>query len=349
MSQSINKFFGFWDVRRILVGALATAFAMMQFGGQGAAAQDQPWVRHGLSILREPPRPIPPIDVSRAQQQRTQGCQGLSAVRFGYNASFRGTAPDIEWSDTHRKLLAAAALTDNYANATGLIRTVLGDPELAGNARRIVENLLLLTIESFRKPEDFASALATLPSDADAAAPVRADRLFLQAYALANRAQSAADWRQVDQLLGEAYPLDPTFFSIRAYRVIAWLAAAQLGKPLAAGTDAPQCAGDVQAFYNRVLDVSEAAPCPLLVGHFSHYVSRILQDGDTIGLPTEAASQTTRQSPWRVFATGLLGYVSGDRAGHLAALTALEKRATHDASQVSCSGKLFDALKLLDR
>ena len=94
--------------------------------------------------------------------------------------------------------------------------------------------------------------------------------------------------------LDAAYAADPSSFQVRAWRVIAWLKAAPSGT----------CATRVADFSTRLLDLSEASACPLMLGHVTHAIDRAL--GSRPGTDSDRARAT-----WRRFGEALLALVAG--------------------------------------
>ncbi|MGF1528134.1 MAG: hypothetical protein ACFCBW_15255 [Candidatus Competibacterales bacterium] len=304
------------------------------------------WVRRGFSLYVDCPPPEPAlIDIQRAAAQRQRGCQQLATVRFGDNAAMRGTAPPGAWSRQQRRAFVAAALADRAEVALPLIDGILAADDLSPDARAAAENRYLATALRFDDLDAFAAGLAAAADTRAAAAPLGADRLFLRALAQIKTGPGARQWPEIDAELTRAHDLDPSAFSIRAYRVIVWLMAlAQRRGQLPDVAGNRRCAPAVATLSHRLLDVSEAAPCPLLVGHFAHRLGRIL--GDEPGASTGRGFDTaTPLIPWRLLTLGLLAHVTRNDAVFAKALAQLAT----GPRRTPCHAEIEGALAALPR
>ena len=303
-------------------------------------ADDGTWLRSGLSVYWRATPSVPLIDTARVREQKQRGCSGTGVVRFGYSASLRRSAPQIEWSTENRRRFAGAALTDRRETAYSLLTEVVADPALSVDARALAENQRVITAIMFGDLPGAEQFLVAGASDDRAAAPIRADRVFVRALIAEQSAISPSDWRGVDDLLARALELDPSHFGVRAHRVLTWLLAVEGTNRLPA---ADGCETALQMFSTLVLDLSEAGPCPLLVGHADHVLSRGLLDASRAEDAPMSVTAQSRSGPWRVFAAGLLAEVVGNTNVREAAVSALEG-ATADRSPGQCRGLIASAM-----
>ncbi len=306
-------------------------------------AQAGSWVRDGLGLYWIETDATPLIDAARVREQKTAGCSGVTAVGFGYSAALRRAVPGLTFSPEHRRRFAGAALTDRQRTADALLREVLADPALSADARAVAENQRVFTAIMFSDQAAARALLEASTSDETAAAAIRADRVFLSGFLASRTAASPSDWKDVDAMMQHALALDPTHFGARAERVIAWLQAVQsTGVLPITGPDA--CPPALREFSEMTLDLSEAGPCPLLVGHIDHVLSRNLLDAKP--QVEEVTSITGRSSsgPWRLFVAAILAEVIGNTAVRDAALTGLADPAT-DRSPGQCRSLIRTALE----
>ena len=231
----------------------------------------------GLRLTWQVPVPPPRAD-PRAVAQRQQGCAETS-IRFGDLADMRGTAPAIGWRDEQVTAASAAALTDAPEQSRALLEGLLADPGLSADARALLQNRAILSALQLGRA-DLAradlEAFGSLP--ANVAAPLRADRLWLRVRARVMPGR-AEDGDVADAELAEALRLDPTAFTPRVLRIALWLRARR-DRP---APHRAACAAAVEALVDRVLEMSAAGPCPLLVGHGLHAVDRMLAQGRRAG------------------------------------------------------------------
>lgn len=246
------------------------------------------------------------IDSDKAEEQRCSGCNG-SAIRFGDSAAMRDSAPSIDWSEDIRKNMAAASLTDVSAQAYGLYEQILEFDTLSTNQRTIVENLYLTTSLQFSDFEKARESLIRFSDFEDAAPALRADRLFIEAMLLISQKTNNVDWRNnIDPLLSNAVALDPSFFSARSLRAISWIKGFDVDRAVDVEGNR-NCVEIVRSIGDRLLDVSEAGSCPLMVGHFSHYSARLLSNFEqNTGRPTQVEL-------WRAYEGAVLGFVTQNR------------------------------------
>lgn len=252
------------------------------------------WILSGLEIVRAP---APVADVTRIKRQQSLGC-AATTVQFGDTAFMRGFALGGGFPEPVRRLMAAAEMTDDREAAYSRYRAAMSVPELTAPQRSAVRSQWILAALQFGDQAtverlDAAASAGTLPPR------MRADRIFWSV--LHREAGADADLaRQLDADLTEAQRLDPGNFSVRAWRVFLWL------KWAAPSVRAAQCVPAYKELQRRVLDVSEASPCPIMIGHFDHALSRFLQSAPETGIggPERA---------WHVLAAGLLAEVAQNR------------------------------------
>lgn len=245
----------------------------------GAALAE--WTRTGLEFHALVPPPDPVVDRTRVAAQQARRCEA-SAIRFGDTAAMRG-AVQADWDDTTRTLAAIAAIADRPETALdALAEAQAGTPEGAG----ILDSQRALTALQFGET-------TSVSADGQSGAHL-SDRLFWQAMAAAPTATTAQWGDRILPRLDAAYAADPSSFQVRAWRVIAWLKAAPSGT----------CATRVADFSTRLLDLSEASACPLMLGHVTHAIDR------TFGSRPETDTDTAR-ALWRRFGEALLAVVAG--------------------------------------
>ncbi|MGR3804782.1 hypothetical protein [Marinibacterium profundimaris] len=244
------------------------------------------WMRTGLEFHGQPPQPDPVVDRARVEAQQARRCEA-SAIRFGDTAAMRGAVAPPDWDDPTRTSAAIAAIADRPDTALQALDAA-ALTATTDEAATVLEAQAVLTALQFGQSP-------TVPTN-DLSGPHLSDRLFWQALA---RAPTATPGQWTDQILpalDAAFAADPTSFQVRAWRVIAWLEA----RPPAAG----QCAARIAAFSDRLLDLSEASACPLMLGHVTHAIDRAL--GSRPGTDSDRARAT-----WRRFGEALLALVAG--------------------------------------
>lgn len=235
------------------------------------------WTRTGLELHARPVPPAPVVDLARVQAQKANRCAATS-IRFGDTAAMRGTAPAEIWDDTARTNAAIAALSDRPQTAQAALDALPQDSAMADSQR-------ILTALQFGQTPDVTGA--ETPGHA-------ADRLFWQVMTDAPGATQRA-WR--DDLLPRldaGFATDPSSFQIRAWRVIGWLRADPPGT----------CADRIADWSTRLLDLSEASACPLMLGHVTHAIDRAL------GSRPDTDPDNDR-AVWRAFGDGMLAVVAG--------------------------------------
>ena len=311
------------------------------------AEEEGNWRRQGLSIIWFKQTPL--IDMSRIAAQKALGCGGLNRIRFGYTSQMREIGPAVSWTTGQRRLLSAAFLADNVSLSNKFVDAVLKPRDLDPLSRIIVENLKILNLLMFDDTQAAMTFLAQASDDADAPNSVRADRLFLEVAARWDTARYLEEFRTIDASLQTAIELDPSFFSVRAYRVAAWLKMVELGARPIISRGGGYCDAAVREFSDRVLDVSEASACPLLVGHFSHFLSRQLKDETADQPKLVAISAETEQAAWRLFALGILSDVSGNRRNVARVWRTLNGTQRFGRNELSCVDKIKHAMSGLSR
>ena len=203
--------------------------------------------------------------------------------------------------------------------AYDLLGKALDHAELDAGQRAVLENQMILTALQFddRAEAQRLSALYGTPSGLPG--PILSDRLLWQILASGPTA-SLESWRS-ERLprLDAAMAADPTSFPVRVWRVIGWLEA----EPWA---DAA-CGPAIKAFSDRLLDVSDAGACPLMISHFARTSDlHFGPDGPTDGATVQAA--------WRRFASALLAVIVGDSASSEALrVSLLEASKTTDCAR----------------
>ncbi|MFZ5965502.1 hypothetical protein ACOXXX_21410 [Thalassococcus sp. BH17M4-6] len=275
-------------------------------------------LRIGITVCPEDP----PVDVQRIKEQRERDC-GNSDVRFGDVALMRGSLDGIEWSRRERRALSTAALSDDLEVALGPLRESIDQAAGTGLKETVLIHQAALTALQFQDPQRTKVLLDGVTLPADAPKDVIFDQVFLGILADAQEA-GAAEWAaellpRIDTLKTE----DTSAFGLRAWRLYGWFLA-KYNRSFAS------CDAAIDDFMTRVLDVSEASSCPLLLGHFEHALDRRLQSA--------SATRSTEEAQWRLLAGGVLASVSGrDDA-------ALVAQAKLDAVGTLCAPRLSAAL-----
>ncbi len=258
-------------------------------------AEGAKWVRRGLewSVQLPPPQFV---DQIRVKKQMATGCGG-SLIKFGDTAPMRGWPADVTWPAEVRKLTASAALVDDPKRAYSLLGQVLDRTDLDDVQRAILENQLILTALQFNEPAEALRLISLYGMPDTLPAPLKSDRLFWAA--ISNQETSSAQQWRSNRLpqLDAAMNADPSSFQVRVWRVIGWLEAE--------GWKDKACGDAISAFSSRLLDLSDAGACPLMISHFSH--ASDLHFG-----PNGSLDAVTDQAVWRHFATGLLAIIAKD-------------------------------------
>lgn len=305
--------------------ALTRAAAMAVAMAGPVAAESEGWMASGLEIVRIP---APIVDIPRIQTQQAVGC-GATSVRFGDTAFMRGFALAEPWPDPARLGLAAAEMTDDREAAYQRYRAALAEPGLTAAQRAAIEGQWMLAALQFG---DLAMArqMSDAPLPPGTAPQMRADRRFWGVLLRAAGA-SAEDWAgSLDADLGEALNDDPGNFSVRAWRLFAWLRAH------AAETGRTRCGANLTELQRRALEVSEASPCPLMLGHFDLALSRFLR-----ARPDEGPDRPERA--WHAFAAALLSEV----AGNVSRTDALAMSLAEQKNPGMCRGLMLSELARL--
>lgn len=251
----------------------------------------------GLWSVQRPPPPI--VSCSQIEEQRQQGC-GNGTIRFGDTAAMRGLsggAPDF--TRQVRNLAAAANLTDDAAQADAFMQQAINLAEGAEQRFHLIGLRALLALQHGRA--DQARTVLTGVDPITAPDAVASDLLFLSVLAEAPNATQSA-WRETHlATLDRAALLDPTSFQVRAWRVIGWLMAA----PWEGEALPDTCSAIARDFAQRLLDLSAAGACPVMIGHLDlamarHFRSRVVSE------PAQGAMV------WRQFANGLFSVLISD-------------------------------------
>ncbi|MEM8729473.1 MAG: hypothetical protein AAGF79_06095 [Pseudomonadota bacterium] len=256
------------------------------------------WVRTGLELHPAVDPPEPAVDRDRVAAQQDKRC-AASSIRFGDTAAMRGIAT-ADWDDTARTLAAIAALADSAQSAQSALAGIAPDDPAAQEIRDSQSILTALQFAAAPAAEQAAEQAAepgTAPAALeDATGAATSDRLFWQALSQSKSA-TPAQWRdEIQPMLEAAFAADPSSFQVRAWRVIAWLQA----RPSARS----DCAAGIAEFSDRLLDLSEASACPLMLGHVTHAIDR--------ALTSRPETDTDRsRAAWRSFGEALLALVAG--------------------------------------
>lgn len=281
-------------MKRWMLGA-ACALAGWFAAAPGMGQEKAQWVRVGLEWHRLPP---PVTDVSRAASQMEKGCGTDGAIRFGETASLRGQGPAPDWPREVRNRVAAASISDSYNAADRWLRDALKIPGLSQEARAVISNRRILTALQFGERAMARTLLAKMLPQDGALQHMHADRALWSVLLAADAARPAAWRNELLPLLDTGFSQDATSFSLRAWRVIGWLEA----RPWESGA---ACSALLRDFSNRLLDLSEAGACPLMMGHMSFAVDRHF---GRLG----PAGRRGEMGAWRAFADGLYSMLVRD-------------------------------------
>ena len=350
----MKRFFA--DCRRAIAG-LAIAIAVPLAPAGLAQAADKPaWSIEGVKLRAPATLPPPPIDVARIRRQQAQGCGDTGDIRFGDSALMRETVIAPQWPKDVRRLAAGAAITDDPALAYRLLRESLALVDRDDVASRVsLENMLLMTALQFRDFDQFHASRAAF-GDSPLPGPLAADRMFMDAFARMRGAGGAADWAAIDALLERARGEDPLFFSVLVLRVVAWLKLAEATAPAA-------CDAAARAFSDRLLDVTAAAVCPVLVAHVDHFIARAFSSQPLSGPvsgpgsgpvsgpvypPARAGSQPPALALWRAFAMVVLSAATRNRDAYLAARQAVADHAGAPNAATACAGRAMAAIDAVE-
>lgn len=331
MARLGNRTIAFLLTSLVIFGQLDTVHAQSEpcvdTPAQQAGVPGGRWTREGLlwRWQSEPPPSPGPISLCEVEEQVEAGCTG-GEVYFGDIAMMRAPDMGLQWDMEVRRNATGAALEDRLEPSQSLLEGAAQSTSLGEDQRAALDNLRIQTALQF---SDHALAEQLLV-EAEAAQPVSgalaSDRLFWRALLLTNGA-SVQTWRnEIDPLLRRALEADPAHFSVRVYLLIAWLKGERW-------TQSNSCNTSVAEFSNRVLAVSKASACPLLVGHIDHAIGlatgkRSLDpNGDTVGA-------------WQSLATGIFGRVAENEKVWQTAIAILDEQ----ADAVSCAKEMRDAL-----
>jgi len=254
------------------------------------------WVRVGLQWIKTTSSQTV-VDKKRIICQQKQGCSETQ-IKFGDTALMRQSVDLEPWPEAVRRKLAAANISDDAGQVYDFLQAAATNPELEASQVVAIE-LIAATFALQLNDQNTASEfLAKMKAKATPVPdPLAADMKFLEAL-LSVHGRKA--WtKEDDRLFGEALALDPDYFSARVYRLLSWL---QTYGRTAVVTN---CSASVAEFSKRLLDVSEASACPLMVGHVDHVLQRELQskpfDADLTPLKT-----------WQIFGIGLMAKVTNN-------------------------------------
>lgn len=300
---------------------ICTSFFLF-FSAISTLANPQEWALSGLELVRAPP---PIIDISRLRAQQAVGC-AATKVRFGDTAFMRGFGLRTPWPETVRRLMSAAEMTDNPKAAYERYRTAIATPGLSEAQRAAIEEQWMLAALQFNDAA-MAQQIEDSSSSSELPPQMQADRLFLSVLLRAGRA-TEEDWKgQLDTALAGALRRDKTHFGVRVWRVFAWF------KGKAGTIRSGSCASELNDLQRRVLDVSEASPCPLMLGHFDHALSRFLSES-----PEDGPDRPKRA--WHTFAAALLA----EAAQNTARTDALVISLATQQSSGACRALMLDEL-----
>jgi hypothetical protein len=270
----------------------------------------------GLWGVQRPPPPI--VSCSQIEEQRQQGC-GNSTIRFGDTAAMRGLSGGAPaFTRQVRNLAAAANLTDDPAQADALMQQAIDLTDGQEQRFHLIGLRALLALQHGRT--DQARTVLTAVDPTAAPDAVASDLLFFSVLAEAPTATHTA-WRETHlATLERAAVLDPTSFQVRAWRVIGWLIAA----PWEGQTRPGACPTIARDFAQRLLDLSAAGACPVMIGHLDlaiarHFRSRVVSE------PAHGAMV------WRQFANGLFSVLINEHE-----IAVAMQRALASAEPVSC-------------
>lgn len=276
----------------MLIKGLIGAVLMIASTSAASAQDEAEWVRIGFEWLVQTPPP-PLVDQKRLKGQIELGC-GSSHIRFGDTAVMRGFTPNGIWPPNVRDLASSAALVDAPNEAYHMLAKALDEPRLTREQRLVLQNQHILTALQFDDINSADQLLTRVGTPPDMPAQLLSDRLFWQVE-VDRRGATAADWQsELMPLLDRAMESDPHSFQVRAWRVIAWLEAERWHRET--------CGSAISSLSDRLLDLSEAGACPLLIGHFSHFLDRHFG-----GRPVSAKSK--ERAEWRQFATALMAVI----------------------------------------
>ena len=310
----------------IRTGAIVAALviAVLPALGQEATEDNATWIRTNLEwvrLIHLEPSPI--VNDKRILAQIQLGC-AASPIRFGDTAIMREQINAGEWPKDTRHSLSFASLADDFETAHRFVSAELGRSDLTPVQRQVLENQHIHLAIQF---QDNAAARRLLDRYENSARPpdsLRSDRLFWRVHAAPD--QSGAAWRSEHlSALDAALEADPTSFQVLAWRVLGWI----WSEPWKAR--GLQCRAAIADFSERVLDLSDAGACPLMLGHLSFAMDRAI--GEQV-----ARNVSADMAAWRNLAVGILAVILGDRPLYgqiLAELNAQDDRVACRATLVS--------------
>ena len=295
------------------------------------AVEEMSWIRTNLTwqrVLVVEPTPI--VDLRRIEAQIAQGCT-QSPVRFGDTATMRQQVTPEAMDEAARRAVSFASFARDYETAANLIGNALADGKFSNTQRQILENQLVLTAIQFGRLAEARRLLQLYPTNAASLpASLQSDRLFWSVLAASDASRRA--WAQEHlPMLDAAKKADPTSFQVLSWRVLGWMRA----KPWkSAGLSCPPLIAD---FSDRLLDLSDAGACPLMLGHFGYAIDRDLAEQVVWKAPTD-------MSAWRHFALGILAVIVDD--------TAVHGQASADLAliigEAACADAMLEELSLLE-
>lgn len=317
-------------MRRVgpLLVACSIGLTSLLMAPSASAQPTERWVQIGLEWARLVEiEPEPVVDAARIKAQIEKGCSETS-VRFGNTALFRGQTAVQSWSSATRNAVSLASIVDDFAAAELHLEDAFSDSRLDPVQHAALENQHILIAMQFQEFERATALLAQYGLRVEGQDALTSDRLFWSIMALSDTSREA--WRNTHlPRLDEAHELDPTSFQVLVWRVIAWLKTEEW-------REGGACAALKKDMSSRLLDLSDAGACPLMMGHMSFAVDRALGSDASFRVDKDTAA-------WRDFAVGVLGIVTGDRA-----LVAELERALQGAGRdVDCGQSLASELGVL--
>ena len=256
------------------------------------------WIRSGLVLSYAPPTPLPVIDQQTVAMQMCEGC-AAGSIRHAPSAAMRQVLPDTQWSEDLRRLASASAVAEDFETASAYLSDA--SARVTGDAQRhLLQNLEIETALQFERHDAARRLIDEYAYPRTLSGPLLSDRLFWTAYTMSYGA-SAASWRSdILPLLEQAHQADPSSYQVRVWRMIGWLRAGMWDQY-------ESCNGAVSVFSDIVLDTTEQAVCPLMLGHLSHTLERTfeMRAGEHVETELEA---------WHSFAEALLSTLVANQA-----------------------------------
>ncbi len=272
------------------------------------------------------------VDQARVQDQIEAGCVE-NKVKFADTAALRGVVDGVgKWPRNVQKLLSLTAFTDDFQQAENAFEEALGTSSLTQLQRQIIENQRVLVAMQFEQNEVAADYLEKLLDEPNVPSAIMADRLFWKAILYVDAGATLDIWRnKVEHLLEQSWKADPSSFQTRVWRIISWIEAGSW-------SGVSNCHQMITDLSTRILDVSEASACPLMIGHITHVLDRHFNFRADGSVPPSKS-----QEAWLVFTTGLLSVVSGEKAVAAAARISLQ-----NAAQISCTRQMVPEITALE-